>query len=103
MSSIHSCKIQCHSISPDKLEQMGLDDDLGIWMPFSFHMDIVIGCKLCTDDDESPLVGCTTLFTEQGDNFIIDTPFSEFNQLFKEYHNESTSSSSSKPTKEVNL
>ena len=100
MGSIHSCKIQCHTLDPGKLEELGLDDDLGIWMPFTFHMDIIIGCKLCTDDEESPLVGCTTLFTEQGDNFIIDTPYEEFAQEFREYHNEPNNP---KKSKEINL
>jgi hypothetical protein len=30
--------------------------------------------------------GCTTIFTEPGDTYIIDTPYIEFMPLFKDYH-----------------
>lgn len=86
--SIHSCNLHCHSIDPDKIELMGLEDK-GKWMPFSFHMDIVIACKLTSEDEEN-LHNCTTLFTEHGDAYIIDTPFTEFQQMFIAYHSADT-------------
>jgi hypothetical protein len=92
--SIHTCHLHCHSIDPEKMELMGLEDK-GKWMPFSFHMDIVIACKLTSEDDES-LTNCTTLFTEQGDAYIIDTPFTEFQQMFISYHNADAPAPSSK-------
>ena len=82
--SIHTCNLHCHSIDPEKLELMGMEDT-GKWMPFTFHMDIVVACKLASDEEE-PVVNCTTLFTETGDAYIIDTPFLEFQQLFIAYH-----------------
>ena len=73
-SPIHQCNIHCHAIEVDKAELMGLDDK-GKWLPFSFHMEIVIACKLTTDEEEESTFGCTTVFTEYGDTYIIDTPY----------------------------
>jgi hypothetical protein len=85
--SVHSCNLHCHTIDPEKLDLMGMEDDPGKWLPFSFHMDIVIACKLTTDDEDNTLSTCTTVFTEQGDAYIIDTPYTEFSALFTAYHN----------------
>jgi hypothetical protein len=82
--SIHSCNLHCHTIDPEKLDLMGLEDT-GKWMPFTFHMDIVIACKLTSEDQET-LHNCTTIFTEHGDAYIIDTPYTEFSALFTSYH-----------------
>jgi hypothetical protein len=73
-------------MDPDKLELMGLEDQ-GKWMPFTFHMDIVIACKLTSDEEDMNIVNCTTIFTDGGDAYIIDTPYKEFHQMFKDYHN----------------
>ena len=83
--NIHSCNLHCHSTNPEKMDLMGLEDK-GKWMPFTFHMSIVIACKL-TSDDEQEVLNCTTIFTEQGDAYIIDTPFIDFQQLFIAYSN----------------
>ena len=82
---IHTCNIHCHTIDIAKAELMGLDDE-GRWMPFAFHIDIVIACKLTSDEDDSLVNGCTTIFTEPGDTYIIDTPYNQFMPLFKDYH-----------------
>lgn len=84
--SVHVCNIHCHTISPDKLEMMGLEDDPGKWMPFAFHMDIVVACKLASDDEDLLVHNCTTLFTEDGDTYIIDTPYHDFQRKFLAYH-----------------
>lgn len=84
--TIHKCKIHCHTIDPTKLDSLNLDDP-GKWMPFCFHMDQVIACKLATDEEDLLPFGCTTVFTDNGDTYIIDTPYSEFEQLFINYHN----------------
>jgi hypothetical protein len=78
-------------MDPDKLELMGLEDQ-GKWMPFTFHMDIVIACKLTSDEEDMSVANCTTIFTEGGDAYIIDTPYVEFHQIFKSYHNPVASS-----------
>lgn len=90
---IHRCKIQCHAIDPDKLDLMGLEDDKGKWLPFSFHMGVVVAAKLSTDDDEQISYGCTSIFTEQGDTYIIDTPYEEFEEKFIRFNEDESGSS----------
>ena len=89
--SVHTCNLHCHTIDPDKLDLMGMEDDPGKWMPFAFHMDIVVGVKLTSEDEDSILYQCTTIFTENGDAYIIDTKYVEFLQLFVSYHKTSPS------------
>lgn len=82
---IHTCNIHCHTIDIEKADLMGIQDK-GKWLPFVFHLDIIIACKLTTDDEDEIVYGCTTLFTENGDSYIIDTPFTEFQTIFQMYH-----------------
>ena len=84
---IHTCNIHCHTLEVEKAELMGLEDK-GRWMPFAFHLDIVIACKLTSDEDDSLVNGCTTIFTEPGDTYIIDTPYEQFMPIFKTYYND---------------
>ena len=60
---------------------MGIEDK-GQWMPFAFHLDVVVAIKLTSQEEDSLVNGCTTVFTEHGDNYIIDTPYVEFLPLF---------------------
>lgn len=83
---IHQCNLQCHSMSPDKMDYLGIENDMGRWLPFSFHMDMVNACKMTTDDIDDPAYGLTTVFTDQGDNYIIDTPYSRFLKIFLDYY-----------------
>lgn len=82
---IHKCNIHCHTVDIDKAELMGLDDK-GRWMSFAFDIDCVIACKLTSDDEEMLVNGCTTIFTEYGDTYIIDTPYVEFQDLYIKYN-----------------
>ena len=82
---IHTCNIHCHAMDLDRADLMGIEDK-GKWLSFAFHMDIVIACKLTSDDDEETVHGCTTVFTEQGDSYIIDTPYEQFITLFQMYN-----------------
>jgi hypothetical protein len=84
--NIHSCQLHCHTIDPEKLDIMGIEDDPGKWMSFAFHMDVVTAIKLTSDEEDNPLFGCTTVFTEQGDIYIIDTKYDEFMRKFMRYH-----------------
>lgn len=81
---VHKCNIHCHTVDIDKAELMGLDDK-GRWMPFAFSLHIVIACKLTSDEEDSLVNGCTTIFTEYGDTYIIDTPYVEFQDIFIKY------------------
>lgn len=83
---IHACNIHCHTMDLDQADLMGLKDK-GKWLPFAFHMDIVVACKLTTDDEEEEsLHGCTTVFTDSSDTYIIDTPYEIFLPLFQMYY-----------------
>lgn len=96
---IHSCKIQCHTMDASQADLLGLEDD-GKWLPFSFHMDMVLACKMTTDVEGESLYNCTTLFTEMGESYIIDTPYAKFSKIFYNYHSPDGSVSSS--DKDVN-
>lgn len=93
---IHTCNIHCHTMDLDKADLLGVDDK-GKWLPFAFHMDIVIACKLTTDDEEELVYGCTTVFTDNSDTYIIDTPYTEFITLFQLYHADPSASKSDEP------
>jgi hypothetical protein len=95
---IHTCNIHCHTMDLDRADLMGLTDK-GKWLPFAFHLDIVIACKLTTDDEEESVYNCTTVFTDQGDSYIIDTPYTEFQTIFQLYH----TSEGSKPAEDLNF
>jgi hypothetical protein len=82
---IHQCKVQCHTVDPKTIELTGLEDT-GKWLPFIFNMDIIDAAKLSSDEEDSPTYNCTTIFTTQGDTFIIDTPFEEFFKKFDQYN-----------------
>lgn len=95
---IHTCNIHCHTMDLDRADLMGLTDK-GKWLPFAFHLDIVIACKLTTDDEEESVYNCTTVFTDQGDSYIIDTPYTEFQTIFQLYHTQE----GSKPAEDLNF
>lgn len=83
---IHTCNIHCHTMDLDRANLMGIEDK-GKWLPFAFHLDIVVACKMTTDDEEEPVYGCTTVFTDAGDSYIVDTPYEQFLTLFQLYYN----------------
>jgi hypothetical protein len=66
-------------------ESLGLED-LGKWLPFVFHMEIIDAAKLSSDEEDSPTFNCTTIFTKNGDTFIIDTTPTDFFKKFIEYN-----------------
>jgi len=81
----HQCKVQCHTMDPTTAELTGLEDK-GKWLPFIFNMDIVDGAKLSSDEEDSPTFNCTTIFTTQGDTYIIDTFYEEFFKKFDKFN-----------------
>ena len=82
---IHQCKVQCHAVDPKTIELTGIEDS-GKWMPFIFHMDLIDAAKMSSDEQDSPAYNCTTIFTSQGDTFIIDTPFDVFFKKFADWN-----------------
>jgi hypothetical protein len=93
---IHTCNIHCHALDIEKVELMGLEDK-GQWMSFAFHMDIVVACKLTSLEEDSLTYNCTTIFTEHGDTYIIDTQYKTFQQMFVDYNQQPTLISSPPP------
>ena len=81
----HSCKVQCYSMDKKKAEDLGIED-VGKWLPFIFNMDIIDAAKMASDEITAPEYGCTTIYTNSGTTFIIDTPYEEFFKLFKDYN-----------------
>jgi|694.fasta_scaffold03423_22 hypothetical protein len=96
---IHVCNIHCHALDIEKVELMGIEDK-GQWMSFAFHLDVVIACKLTSLEEDSLVFNCTTIFTEPGDTYIIDTPYPEFLKLFVDYHEQPTVSHPPKEQKD---
>ncbi len=82
---IHKCKVQCHTIDPKTVELTGMKDS-GKWMPFIFFMDMVEAAKMASDEEDSPTYNCTSIFTTQGDTFIIDTNYEVFFKKFAEWN-----------------
>jgi hypothetical protein len=66
-------------------EALGMEDN-GKWLPFIFDMDIIDAAKMSSDDPESSAFNSTTIFTKNGDTFIIDTHYKEFFAKFIEYN-----------------
>lgn len=83
---IHKCNVHCHSLDPKDKDLMGLEDT-GKWLPFAIDISIIVGCKLSTDEEEELAFNCTTIFTEFGDTFILDTPYTEFIDKWEKYVN----------------
>jgi len=82
---IHQCKVHCHTMDAKTAEDLGIEDP-GKWLPFMFSMDSINMAKLSSDEEGSVTYNCTTVFTIQGDTFIIDTPYEEFFKKFSEYN-----------------
>lgn len=85
MTHLHDCNIHCHTIHPDKMDLLNIEEDQGKWMPFLFDLDIVVAAKLTSEDEEELVYNATTVFTESGDTYIIDTPYTEFFRLWKSH------------------
>lgn len=79
---LHECNVHCQNLDLDNLESLGIHSE-GKWLPFCFFMEMVDACKLTSDEPESMVYNCTTLFTAKGEMFIIDTPFEEFKSLLR--------------------
>lgn len=84
--NLHECNIHCHTMTPDKMDLLSIEDDQGKWMPFMFDLDIVVAAKQTSEDEEELVYNATTIFTDHGDTYIIDTPYYEFFKLLKAHH-----------------
>lgn len=81
---MHSCNVHCHSVSIEDMGIMGVNDN-GKWLPFTFLLDVVIAIKVASDDDEESTFNCTTVFTDGGETYTIDTPYMTFQEIWKRH------------------
>lgn len=82
---IHECKVFCHSLESNLMDLIGKGDDtIGKWLPFAFDISLVDAAKMTTDDEESMVYKCTTVFLHSGDTYIIDTKYRDFIELWKQ-------------------
>lgn len=84
---IHECNIHCRTVDADSSDLLGIlsTPDNGHWMPFAFLLEIVIACKMASNDNEDISYKATTIFTDGGDAYIIDTPYKKFKALWTAY------------------
>ncbi len=81
---MHNCNVHCHAHTSQDTELLGIEDP-GKWLPFCFLLDVVVAIKQSTDDEEEGTYNCTTVFTDHGDSYIIDTPFYTFQEIWTSY------------------
>jgi len=81
---IHECRIHCYAMDKNTAEMAGIEDP-GKWMPFIFDMWMVKAAKMASDEQDSPLFNCTTVFTNTGDTYVIDTLYTEFFEKYVAY------------------
>lgn len=81
----HKCNVQCFTMNSKTAEDLGIEDP-GKWLPFIFNMDIIDAAKLTSDEEGALEYGCTTIYTNTGTTFIIDTPYQEFMDKFAKWN-----------------
>lgn len=82
---VHECNVFCHSAESDLMNLLGKDElSVGKWLPFAFDISLIDAVKMTTDDSESMLYRCSTVFLQSGDTYIIDTKFRDLIALWKQ-------------------
>lgn len=82
---IHKCNVHCFSLELENRELLGGKADAGKWMPFAFDLSMVYAVKLSHDDSEKMTYGCTTIYTEDKETYVIDTPYDRFLILWEQF------------------
>lgn len=80
----HECKVYCHSIPQEQADILNITDN-GKWLPFTIYLGCVNAFKMSTDEDEDGTQYCTTVYTDAGDIYILDTPYTKFNEIWKKF------------------
>jgi hypothetical protein len=68
-----------------KIKELTGQDSI-LLVPFSFDINIIVAYRQSIDD-EGTLETYTVVFTEYGDNYCIDIPYSKFNNTYKTFIN----------------
>ena len=82
----HECKVYCHAMPQEQAEILNITDS-GKWLPFTIYLGCINAFKMSTDEDEDGTQYCTTVYTDTGDIYILDTPYSKFNAVWKKFMN----------------
>jgi len=80
---IHECNINCISMQPELSNSLGIEDP-GKWLPFMFDIEFIDAIKMTSDDVDEPLYNCSTIFTKNGEAYIVDTPYKKLTKIFIE-------------------
>lgn len=80
----HECKVYCHAIPQEQAEILNITDN-GKWLPFTIYLGCIIAFKMSTDEEDDGTAFCTTVYTETGDVYILDTPYDKFNKVWKKF------------------
>ena len=82
---VHECNVFCHSAESDLMELIGNEEslDVGKWLPFAIDITLVIAIKMTSDDKQSMVHKCTTVFLSTGDIYIIDTKYKNFLNIWR--------------------
>jgi hypothetical protein len=80
----HECKVYCHAMSPEQAEVLNISDN-GKWLPFTIYLGCINAFKMSTDEEEDSTIYCTTIYTDTGDIYILDTPYTEFSKIWKRF------------------
>lgn len=83
---IHKCKVQCHTVNPQEMELLGIQEDEGRWLPFAIDMGVINAIKMSTDEKGEPTYNCATIFCTDGNSFILDTPYHDLVDKWEEYN-----------------
>lgn len=80
---IHDCNVRISTLTEQEADDLGLDViTTGKWVPFSFYTNLVVAVRLTEDDDSHVLFGCTTIYMDGMETYIIDTPYDKFRKIW---------------------
>lgn len=71
---IHTCRILCNTLEEDQLEDLGIKDP-GVWVDAAIETGSIIAIKRRTADKTDDEYYATTVYMDNGDVYVIDTPF----------------------------
>ena len=84
---IHKCKVQCHTVNPSEMDLLGINESGSKWLPFAIDLGTITAIKMSTDDKGEESYNCASIFTSNGDTFILDTPYHEMIDVWGKYIN----------------
>jgi hypothetical protein len=79
--------IDCNIIMENKKIRELTGVESLILVPFSFDIDVIIAYRQSVDD-EGNTEDYTVIYTDSGETWCIDIPYSELNKIYKNYKND---------------